>query len=123
MAMFVDAYDWVMVPNVYAMSQFAAGTDHHEALRLRQQLPAQDVGPALRGSGCLLGMVCTGRSLRITGRSWGANPRMRMVLSQLEDMDPDTRDGHRRRAAALLDVGHDTTLLRTTPAPAKSRES
>lgn len=24
-AMFVDAYDWVMVPNVYAMSQFAAG--------------------------------------------------------------------------------------------------
>lgn len=26
MAMFVDAYDWVMVPNVHAMSQFAAGT-------------------------------------------------------------------------------------------------
>ncbi|KRF08932.1 deoxyribodipyrimidine photolyase [Arthrobacter sp. Soil782] len=25
MAMFIDAYDWVMVPNVYAMSQFAAG--------------------------------------------------------------------------------------------------
>lgn len=25
MIMFIDAYDWVMVPNVYAMSQFAAG--------------------------------------------------------------------------------------------------
>jgi deoxyribodipyrimidine photolyase-related protein len=25
MEMFVDAYDWVMVPNVYAMSQFADG--------------------------------------------------------------------------------------------------
>ena len=25
MSLFVDAYDWVMVPNVYAMSQFAAG--------------------------------------------------------------------------------------------------
>lgn len=25
MQMYVDAYDWVMVPNVYAMSQFAAG--------------------------------------------------------------------------------------------------
>ena len=25
MTLFVDAYDWVMVPNVYAMSQFAAG--------------------------------------------------------------------------------------------------
>jgi len=26
MAMYVDAYDWVMVPNVYGMSQFADGT-------------------------------------------------------------------------------------------------
>ncbi|MHA7210443.1 cryptochrome/photolyase family protein [Arthrobacter sp. MDT1-65] len=26
MEMFIDAYDWVMVPNVYAMSQYAAGT-------------------------------------------------------------------------------------------------
>ncbi len=26
MEMFIDAYDWVMVPNVYAMSQFAAGS-------------------------------------------------------------------------------------------------
>ena len=25
MTFFVDAYDWVMVPNVYAMSQFAVG--------------------------------------------------------------------------------------------------
>ena len=25
MAMFIDAYDWVMLPNVYAMSQYAAG--------------------------------------------------------------------------------------------------
>jgi deoxyribodipyrimidine photolyase-related protein len=26
MELFIDAYDWVMVPNVYAMSQFAAGS-------------------------------------------------------------------------------------------------
>ena len=25
LSMFIDAYDWVMVPNVYAMSQYAAG--------------------------------------------------------------------------------------------------
>ena len=25
MEMFIDAYDWVMVPNVYGMSQFADG--------------------------------------------------------------------------------------------------
>ena len=25
MALFIDSYDWVMVPNVYGMSQFADG--------------------------------------------------------------------------------------------------
>ena len=29
MDLFVDAYDWVMVPNVYGMSQFADGGIHH----------------------------------------------------------------------------------------------
>ena len=43
MTIFVDAYDWVMVPNVYAMSQFAAGeliTTKPYVQRL--DLPAQD---------------------------------------------------------------------------------
>jgi deoxyribodipyrimidine photolyase-related protein len=44
------------------------------------------------------------------------NPRMRMVLSLLENMDPDTLNDHRRRARVLLDGVHGTALLKTTPA-------
>jgi deoxyribodipyrimidine photolyase-related protein len=33
MEMFIDSYDWVMVPNVYGMSQFAdGGSDGDKAL-------------------------------------------------------------------------------------------
>jgi hypothetical protein len=46
-----------------------------------------------------------------------------MVISQLENMDPNTRESHRRRAAALLDAGHETMLLRTTPTRGKTRAS
>ena len=50
MEMFVDAYDWVMVPNVYAMSQFAAGdAGDDQALRVRLELPAPDVATSPPG--------------------------------------------------------------------------
>ena len=59
MAMFIDAYDWVTVPNVYAMSQFAAGRpDHDEAVRQRVGVPAPDerlrAGGLVRGLGRLV---------------------------------------------------------------------
>lgn len=40
---------------------------------------------------------------------------MRMVISQLENMAPATRDEHRRHAEALLDGGFETSLLGTPP--------
>ena len=33
---------------------------------------------------------------------FAANPRTRMVVSLLDNMDPDTLEGHRRRAETLL---------------------
>ena len=117
MELFIDAYDWVMVPNVYAMSQFAAGEEittkpyvsGSNYLRKMSDLPAGQWMPDW--DGLYWTFIEDHRAVL------EANPRMRMVLSQLEKMDPDTRQEHRRRAEALLDVGHDETrLLRTTPA-------
>ena len=52
MEMFVDAYDWVMVPNVYAMCAVRrGGVDHHQALRVRLELPAEDERLRLGGVG------------------------------------------------------------------------
>ena len=123
MELFIDAYDWVMVPNVYAMSQFAAGEEittkpyvsGSNYLRKMSDLPAGQWMPDW--DGLYWTFISDHRAVL------GVNPRMRMVVAQLENMDPNTRDDHRRRAAALLDAGHETTLLRTTPTGGKTRES
>ncbi|MFB0835644.1 cryptochrome/photolyase family protein [Arthrobacter halodurans] len=115
MELFIDAYDWVMVPNVYAMSQFAAGEEittkpyvsGSNYLRKMSDLPAGEWMPAWDG---LYWTFVEDHRAVLEG-----NPRLRMVLAQLDAMDPGTREIHRRRAAALLDAGSDTALLRTTP--------
>ena len=102
MEMFIDAYDWVMVPNVYAMSQFAAGDEittkpyvsGSNYLRKMSDLPAGEWMPDW--DGLYWTFIEDHRAV------FAANPRTRMVVSLLDNMDPDTRDGHHRRAEALL---------------------
>jgi len=111
MEMFIDAYDWVMVPNVYAMSQFAAGDEittkpyvsGSNYLRTMSDLPAGEW--AADWDGLYWTFIDDHRAV------FAANPRTRMVVSLLDRMDPATVDAHRRRAAALLDAGHNTALL------------
>ncbi|WP_130176471.1 cryptochrome/photolyase family protein [Cryobacterium sp. SO1] len=116
MEMFIDAYDWVMVPNVYAMSQFAAGDEittkpyvsGSNYLRKMSDLPPGEWMPDW--DGLYWTFIDDHRAV------FAANPRTRMVVSLLGNMDPGTLDAHRRRAAALLEVGQDTALVRTPPA-------
>ncbi|KQO39523.1 cryptochrome/photolyase family protein [Aeromicrobium sp. Leaf245] len=102
MALFVDAYDWVMVPNVYAMSQFAAG-------------PAITTKPYVSGSAYLRRMsdVPKGDWCEAwDGLYWtfvrdhldvfATNPRSRMMARSYEAMDPATKAGHTRAAAPWL---------------------
>lgn len=102
MEMFIDAYDWVMVPNVYAMSQFAAG----EAITTK---------PYVSGSNYLRKMSDLPHG-EWEG-DWDAlywtfvddhrdvfaqNPRSRMIARLLDQMDPDKIASHRERAAAVM---------------------
>jgi deoxyribodipyrimidine photolyase-related protein len=102
MELFIDAYDWVMVPNVYAMSQFAAGDDI-------------TTKPYVSGSNYLRKMsdLPTGEwttdwdalywtFIEDHRRVFAANPRSNMVVSLLDKMDTEKRDDHRRRATAIL---------------------
>jgi deoxyribodipyrimidine photolyase-related protein len=95
MEMYIDAYDWVMVPNVYGMSQFADGG------RMCSK-------PYISGSNYLLKMSDykgDGRWEKIwDGLFWsfmhrhrdffGQNPRIGMLLKTLDRMDPDKRNQH-----------------------------
>ena len=102
MELFIDAYDWVMVPNVFAMSQFADGGIF-------------TTKPYFSGSNYLRKMS------DYTGGPWEAlwdglfwsfidrhedffrsQHRLGMMVKTLEKMDSKKREAHLRRAAEFL---------------------
>ncbi len=98
MEMYIDAYDWVMVPNVYGMSQFADGG-------------LMSTKPYISGSNYLMKMsdfnkgewqeVWDGLFWRFmdTHRSvFEKNSRMRMLLGTLDKMSQDKRKSHLKNA-------------------------
>lgn len=102
MEMFVDAYDWVMVPNVYAMSQFAAGAamttksyvsgSHY--LRKMSDLPAGEW--TADWDALYWSFIAHHRPIFL------ANSRAHMTVFLLERMEPHVWAEHRRRAQQLL---------------------
>ncbi len=102
MEMFVDSYDWVMVPNVYAMSQNADGG-------------LITTKPYFSGSAYVRKMshYRTGPWCRIwDGLYWrwiwnhvdllSKNPRWSMMCSAVKKMDPEKREGHLQVAEEFL---------------------
>lgn len=103
MEMYIDAYDWVMVPNVYGMSQFADGG------RMCSK-------PYISGSNYLLKMSDykgDGRWEKIwDGLFWSfmhkqraffsQNPRIGMLLKTLDNMDAEKRQLHFHAAEKFL---------------------
>ena len=102
MAMFVDAYDWAMVPNVHAMSQFAAGT-------------GITTKPYVSGSAYLRRMTDFGAGEwrdDWDGLYWHfvddhrevfeTNPRARVVTRSWDGFSKDRRDELLRRGRAVV---------------------
>lgn len=102
MALFVDAYDWVMVPNVYAMSQFAAGdavttkpyVSGSNYLRKMSDLPKGDWCEAW--DGLYWTFVSDHRDV------FEANHRAGMAVRSWDGMDDEKRRAHQRNAAPWL---------------------
>jgi deoxyribodipyrimidine photolyase-related protein len=103
MEMYIDAYDWVMVPNVYGMSQFADGGK-------------MTTKPYISGSNYLLKMSDykpDGKWEKIWDalfwsfmhkqrEFFGQNPRIGMLLKTLDRMPPEKRDGYFKLANDYL---------------------
>lgn len=105
MEMFIDAYDWVMVTNVYAMSQFAAG-------------PAITTKPYVSGSNYLRKMSDLPRGdweadwdalywtfVRDHHDVFSGNPRSQMIATLYDRLDPAKKAAHTVRAHAWLEGG------------------
>jgi deoxyribodipyrimidine photolyase-related protein len=102
MEMFVDSYDWVMVPNVYGMSQFADGGSF-------------TTKPYISGSNYILKM--SDEEKGDWGPIWDGlfwsfiadhtpfflkNPRLSMMARSWEKMAPEKQSVHREAAARFL---------------------
>lgn len=102
MGMYLDAYDWVMVPNVYGMSQFADGGSFATK-------------PYISGSNYIKKMsdhkggdwekVLTGLYWHFINKHlsmFKSNHRLSMMPRLLERMKPETRKAHFEQATAFL---------------------
>lgn len=102
MELFIDSYDWVMVPNVYGMSQFADGG-------------MMTTKPYISGSNYLLKMgdwkkgpwqaVWDGlfwRFLHVHRDFFASNPRLGMLLNTWDKMPKEKQTTHLSNADAFL---------------------
>jgi deoxyribodipyrimidine photolyase-related protein len=102
MELFIDAYDWVMVPNVYGMSQFADGG-------------LMATKPYISGSNYLMKMsdyqkgdwqpIWDGlfwRFLHTHRDFFLQNPRLGMLVKTFDKMDREKQQNHLRKANEFL---------------------
>ncbi|HSK12497.1 MAG TPA: cryptochrome/photolyase family protein, partial [Phnomibacter sp.] len=102
MEMYIDAYDWVMVPNVYGMTQFADGG-------------LMTTKPYISGSNYLVKMgdwpkgdwqqVWDGlfwRFMHVHRQFFLQNPRLSMLLKTFDNMSEEKRKAHLERAEEFL---------------------
>ncbi|UII79318.1 cryptochrome/photolyase family protein [Flagellimonas sp. CMM7] len=102
MELFIDAYDWVMVPNVYGMSQFSDGG-------------LMATKPYISGSNYLMKMSNYGKGEWQTtwdGLFWRfmdvhrhffmQNPRLAMLVRMFDKMPQEKRDRHFKNAQIYL---------------------
>ncbi|MBF8455946.1 cryptochrome/photolyase family protein [Kaistella sp. G5-32] len=102
MELFIDAYDWVMVPNIYGMSQFADGGTFATK-------------PYLSGSNYIKKMsdystgdwekIWDGLFWRFVGTQeefFKKNPRVSMMHYSFQKMDPEKKEAHLKYANEFL---------------------
>lgn len=102
MEMFIDSYDWVMVPNIYGMTQFADGG-------------LMTTKPYISGSNYLLKMghwekgpwqeTWDGlfwRFMHVHRDFFGSNPRLGMLLKTFDKMSPEKQKKHLEAAEIFL---------------------
>lgn len=103
MAMHIDAYDWVMVPNVYGMSQFAAGAllttkPYFSGANYLRKMGDFKKGEWEEAWDALFYLFVRDHRTMIE-----KNPRLRMLIRHLDHKSEDTMDRYGRMTALYLE--------------------
>lgn len=103
MEMFVDSYDWVMVPNVYAMSQHADGGLITTKPYFSGSSYVRKMSHHKKAAWCEIWDGLYWRWIWNHVDELGKNPRWAMMCSMAKKMDPTKRKNHLKNAEAFLD--------------------
>ena len=101
MEMFVDAYDWVMVPNVYGMSQHADGGMITTKPYISGSAYVLKMSDFKKGDWCPIWDALYWNFIAKHRDFFSSNPRMSVMTGQLDRMG-DKLQQHQRTAEAFL---------------------
>ncbi len=102
MELFVDAYDWVMVPNVYGMSQFADGGTFTTKPYLSGSNYIRKMSYYSKGEWC---EIWDGLFWSFIGdhlEFFAGNPRLAMMARTWDKLSADKKEAHRKAGDAFL---------------------
>ena len=102
MELFIDAYDWVMIPNVYGMSQYADGGRITTKPYVSSSNYVRKMSDFPSGAWCDIWDALFWRFIHKHQKVLVTNPRMRMTTRQLQRMDKAKLKGHINLAERYL---------------------
>ncbi|MEL6862736.1 MAG: cryptochrome/photolyase family protein, partial [Pseudomonadota bacterium] len=102
MELFVDAYDWVMVPNVYAMSQHADGGLITTKPYFSGSAYVRKMSHYPKGEWCEVWDGLYWRWIWKNAEQLQGNPRWAMMVSMVRKMDTEKRERHLANAETFL---------------------
>ena len=102
MEMFVDSYDWVMVPNVYGMVQFADGGLMTTKPYISGSNYVLKMSDFKKGSWCEIWDGLFWRFMDVHRSFFKKNPRLGMLVSTFDKMAPEKRNHHNEVAEKFL---------------------
>jgi deoxyribodipyrimidine photolyase-related protein len=91
MEMYIDAYDWVMVPNVYGMSQYADGGSMVTKPYVSSSNYILKMSHYEKGEWCDVWDGLYWRFIEKNRERFKKNPRMSMMVSQLDRLDQNRK--------------------------------
>ena len=103
MELFVDAYDWVMVPNVYGMSQFADGGIFTSKPYLSGSNYVRKMSDYKQGDWCGIWDGLFWSFIHRHGDFFRSQPRLAMMTRNLDRMAPEVMETHYSKSQQFLD--------------------
>ena len=103
MELFVDAYDWVMVPNVYGMSQFADGGSFTTKPYLSGSNYIRKMSDEPAGDWCGIWDALFWTFIADHDDFFSSNPRLSMMARNWHRMSSAKQEEHRQVAERFLD--------------------